>query len=140
MDLLRRGEHFLYYPLMLAGIRNTRQRGLQIGVVTNACRAATSGDAAGRLKPLKEFAIGDLSISDDAFHHGGAHHNPAQNAVTAAGRIDLPVGTICIESPAVQKRTVGSDVSGKPVIGAGVRFRGRAVEKRTAGRQPGGRS
>jgi Radical SAM superfamily len=124
------GEPTLFYPLLLEGIRMARAAGFEVGIVTNAYFATTEEDAALWLAPLKELGIADLSISDDAFHSDGKP-TPAQRAVAAARKLGLPVGSICIEPP-----TVATNVTrekGAPVVGGGVVFRGRAVEKLAAG-------
>lgn len=126
------GEPFLYYPLMLEGIRRARKRGFKTGIVTNAYWATSSEDVAVWLQPLKELAIDDLSISDDDFHYSEQHNNLAKNALAAAKKLDLPVGAICIDKPSVRTRNLLSAAKGRPIIGGGVRFRGRAAEKLTA--------
>ncbi|MEW5721379.1 MAG: radical SAM protein, partial [Chloroflexota bacterium] len=120
------GEAFLFYPLMLESIRQARALGFKSGIVTNAYFATTEEDAALWLQPLAELGIADLSISDDAFHFG-EQDNAAKRARRAAQKLGLPVGSICIEQP-----TVAANVArpkGEPVVGGGVMFRGRAVEK-----------
>jgi MoaA/NifB/PqqE/SkfB family radical SAM enzyme len=124
------GEPFLFYPLMLEGIRMARDAGFKVGIVTNSYFATTEEDAALWLAPLKELGIADLSISDDAFH-STEEITPAKRAIAAARKLGLTAGSICIEPP-----TVAANVArekGAPIVGGGVMFRGRAVEKLTAG-------
>lgn len=125
------GEPFLYYPLMLEGIRLARERGLKTGVVTNAYFATSAEDAALWLRPLKDLGIADLSLSDDAFHFEGPD-NCAKRAFAAATELGIPVGTICIEKPRVEMVADGRE-KGAPVVSGGVMFRGRAAEKLTEG-------
>jgi hypothetical protein len=112
------GEPFLYYPLLLEGMRAARERGFELGVVTNAYWAETEEDAEVWLRPLAEIGIADLSISDDPLHHGPGDESPARRALRAAERLGIPAGAICTP---------------RPEQGEGVRFRGRAADKLVAG-------
>lgn len=125
------GEPFLFYPLMLKGIKIATESGFKVGVVTNAYFATTKEDAALWLKPLLDLKISALDISDDLFHNEEIKDSPAKRAYSAAKELGLPVSSICIEKPAVEKNK-GQD-KGSPVIGGGAMFRGRAVEKLTSG-------
>jgi MoaA/NifB/PqqE/SkfB family radical SAM enzyme len=124
------GEPFLYYPLMMAALREARRQGMRCGLVTNGYWAVSEEDALLALEPLKEIGIDDLSISEDLFHSDDPEHSPARAAIRAGERLGLPVGRICIEKP-----SSGEDGGrhGAPVAGGGVSFRGRAVEKLVAG-------
>ncbi len=123
------GEAFLFYPLLLESVRQAREMGFKVGIVTNAYFATTEEDAALWLQPLAELGIADLSISDDAFHFDD-QDNAAKRARRAAQKLGLPVGSICIEQPTVAANAARK--KGEPVVGGGVMFRGRAVEKLTA--------
>ena len=127
------GEPFLFYPLMLEGIRIATGLGFKTGVVTNAYWATSEEDAQLWLKPLVKFKISDLSLSDDLFHYGKEEENTAKIALSAAERLSIPVNTICIEKPKVEIKTEKKQGKGEPVIGGGAMFRGRAVEKLTEG-------
>ncbi|MFC2010075.1 radical SAM protein [Chloroflexota bacterium] len=121
------GEAFLFYPLMIEGIKIARDQGLEAGIVTNAYWATTEEDAELWLKPLLELGISDLSLSDDTFHSADEEESLAKRALAAAKNLGIPVGIISIEEPKVE---IGQDtVNGAPVIGGGVMFKGRAVEK-----------
>lgn len=126
------GEPFLFYPLMIKGIRMARELGFDVGVVTNTYWATNEKDAELWLKPLRDLGVADLSLSDDEFHHEG-EDNPARRAYKAAKKLRLPVDSICIEKPLVATGTNAGRKKGEPVIGGGVQFKGRAVEKLTAG-------
>jgi MoaA/NifB/PqqE/SkfB family radical SAM enzyme len=123
------GEPFLFYPLMLEGIRMARGAGLQAGVVTNGYWATSKEDAALWLKPLAELGIFDLSISDDSFHNDENENSTSKTAFKAAQALGIPANTICIEKPAVVERAFDDRQKGAPVIGGGVMFKGRAAEK-----------
>jgi hypothetical protein len=127
------GEPFLYYPLMLEAMRLAGDRGFQTGIVTNAYWATTEEDAELWLRPLAERHVADLSISDDAFHHGIEEDNPAKRAMRAARRLGIPTDSICIDQPTVDTGPEKEQKKGRPVIGGGAMFRGRAVEKLVAG-------
>jgi len=121
------GEAFLFYPLMVEGIKIARDKGLEAGIVTNAYWATTDEDAEIWLKPLLKLGISDLSLSDDTFHSEDEKESLAKHALAAAKRMGMPVGVISIEEPRVEKGQ--NTVKGVPVIGGSTMFRGRAVEK-----------
>ena len=126
------GEPFLFYPTMLEGIRIARRMGFKVGIVTNAYGAISEDDAEVWLRPLAELGIADLSISDDSFHYG-EEDSPAKRALAAAGKLGIPTSTICIQKPFVEATPSQVQEKGKPVIGGGAMFRGRAVEKLSMG-------
>lgn len=55
------GEPFLFYPLMLEGIKIARSMGFKTGVVTNAYYATSEEDAELWLSPLCELGISALA-------------------------------------------------------------------------------
>jgi hypothetical protein len=124
------GEPFLYYPLMIAAMQYARRLGFDIGIVTNAYWAVSGEDARLWLEPLQDLGISDLSISDDSFHYSDQKISPAKRAITAARKMGLPVRSICIDPPEVQDNPKTGDDSrkGRPVVGGGAKFKGRAVE------------
>jgi hypothetical protein len=126
------GEPFLYYPLLVEGLRLASARGLKSGIVTNAYWATSVEDAKLWLRPVQDLGVHDLSISDDLFHQPSAEHSTARLARIAAAEIGLPSDTICIEAPEVLPGQGREGEKGRPVIGGSVRFRGRAAEKLTA--------
>jgi hypothetical protein len=156
---LEGGEPFLHYPLMVEAARLARGRGLSVGIVTNGYWASTEEDASLWLRPLVELGIEDLAISEDTFHSDDPERSPARVAYCAAEGLGMPVGRICIEGPVVvqgpildaahrvagrsagEEDRIGGESAatgpavedderhGAPVVGGGVSFRGRAVEK-----------
>jgi hypothetical protein len=125
------GEPFLYYPIMLEGIKMARDAGFRVGVVTNAYYATAEEDIEVWLKPLSELGIADLSISNDPYHYEDGRENPALRAQKVARKLNLPVAEIRIEEP---QATAGEkQAKGEPVIGGSTMLRGRAVEKLVAG-------
>jgi len=127
------GEPFLYYPLMLEGIKVARDLGFRTGVVTNAYWATSEQDAELWLRPLWELGVSDLSISDDSFHYAEEKDNPSRKALSLSRKRGKPASTICIEKPSVVGEIPRRRQKGAPVTGGGVMFRGRAVEKLTKG-------
>lgn len=129
------GEPFLFYPLMVEGIRLARAAGMKTGVVTNAYWATASEDADLWLGPLCKHDLYDLSLSDDVFHSGDEKETSAQRALGSAKRLGLAVRTICIAEPKVEGPAGGSggQEKGEPVVGGDVVFRGRAVDRLAGG-------
>lgn len=126
------GEPFLYYPLMLAGIKEARARGFGVGIVSNSFWATSVDDARLWLQPLVELGIEDLSISEDSYHGDDEAARCAHNAVQAAHELKLPIGSICIEEPKVE-HSADPQKKGEPIIGGDVVMRGRAADKLTEG-------
>ncbi|MBO8181191.1 MAG: hypothetical protein H0Z28_00175 [Archaeoglobus sp.] len=119
------GEPFLFYPLMVEGIRIASGMGFKVGVVTNAYWAINTEDAKLWLTSLRELGVSDISISDDTFHYpeeGGksGNENLAKNAYAAARTLNMPVSSICIDKPDAQSLAKGE---------TSLRFRGRAADK-----------
>ena len=126
------GEPFLFYPSMLEGIRLARDLGFKVGIVTNAYGAISQEDAEVWLQPLADLGVAQLSISDDSFHHEG-EESPAKLGLAAARKLGIPTAPICIQKPFIEAVPGQGQDKGNPVIGGGAMFRGRAVEKLTAG-------
>lgn len=114
------GEPFLYYPLMLEGMRLVARAGLENGIVTNAYWATGPEEARLWLQPLLECNLVDLTVSRDLFH--GEETEPLL-AWQVAGELGLPMGEIAIAQPCEER----------PAREGDLRFRGRAAEKLTGG-------
>ena len=127
------GEPFLYYPLMVEGLKMAAAAGLRAGIVTNGYWATSVEDAMVWLKPIAAIDKVFLSISDDQFHYFEEMDNPAKKAAAAALKLGMSASSICIEKPSVEGGDSAVMSKGAPVIGGGVKFRGRAAEKLTAG-------
>ena len=123
------GEPFLYYPLLIEGIRLAADRGFKSGVLTNGYWATSIEDAEMWLRPLRELGVASFTVSDDSLHYGDQPDNPAKVAVAAAGKLGLAVNTIRMEKPQVKLPTPEHGAKGRPEIGGGVMLKGRAVEK-----------
>jgi len=122
------GEPFLFYPVMVEGIRLAREKGFETGIVTNGYWATSVEDGEFWLRPLKELELASLCISDDPLHYGDTEKTPAQNAVAAADDLGISHSLFVTESPRLE-----TDEEGKTVVAGGVMFRGRAAEKLTEG-------
>jgi hypothetical protein len=123
------GEPFLFYPLMYEGIKVAHSMGFKVGLVTNAYWAISEEDAGLWLKPLHDLGVSDISVSNDEFHYEDKEASPAKHALNAARRLGMSCGSICIDKPTVAEGIDKEHGKGKPVIGGGAMFRGRAVEK-----------
>ena len=62
------GEPFLFYPIMLAGLREAATLGMQRGIVTNNYWATSVEDAVEWMRPIAEIGLDDLSLSSALFH------------------------------------------------------------------------
>jgi hypothetical protein len=127
------GEPFLYYPIMLEGIKMARNRGFRVGIVTNSYFATSVEDIKLWLKPLSELGIDDFRTSNDLYHFENEEDNPAIRVQKVALELNLPIDEIRIDEPSVTTTTGEEQHKGEPVIGGTTMFRGRAVEKLTAG-------
>jgi len=123
------GEPFLFYPLMLEGIKIAHDKGFKVGIVTNSYWATVIEDAELWLKPFNDLKISDFSVSDDTYHFKEDKENPAKIASKAAENLKIPVNSICIEEPIVKIDLNKEQEKGAPVISGGAMFRGRAVDK-----------
>jgi hypothetical protein len=126
------GEPFLFYPIMLAGLREAAALGFKRGIVTNCYWGTSVEDAVQWLRPIAEVGIHDLSLSSDLFHGEAMMTEAARNGVEAAQQLGLPEGIIAVEAPGGCAAGEQSD-KGEPITGGAVRFRGRAVAKLTEG-------
>ncbi|MFX0025552.1 MAG: radical SAM protein [Candidatus Hermodarchaeota archaeon] len=122
------GEPFLFYPIMLEGIKLAKERAFKIGIVTNSYWATDKSDAEVWLKPISELGIADFSISDDAFHFENDSDNLSKLARSAAENLKLSTSSITINEPTIEMGVDKEQEKGTPVIGGGAMFRGRAVE------------
>jgi len=126
------GEPFLFYPSLLESVRLSRDMGFKVGIVTNAYGAISEEDAEVWLRPLADLGVAYLSISDDSFHYEDGE-SPAKRALAAARKLGIPTAPIRIQKPFVEAMPGQDQDKGAPVIGGGAMFKGRAVEKLTAG-------
>jgi len=122
------GEPFLFYPILLEGVRLARGFGFDVGIVTNGYWGDSEQDATLWLQPLCELGLSKLCVSDDELHYPGGSESPAARAVAAARELGMTVSVLETPSPRVE-----ADEQGLPVVVGGVMFRGRAAENLTEG-------
>jgi MoaA/NifB/PqqE/SkfB family radical SAM enzyme len=120
------GEPFLYYTLLLNGVREAAHMGFQVGVVSNSYWATDADDAVACLEPFAGL-VQDLSISSDRYHYDEALSKQANHASAAAERLGIPLGVISIAQ--VEARDAGAAVGQLPLGESDVMVRGRATEK-----------
>jgi hypothetical protein len=125
------GEPVLYYPILLWGLREAKQRGFKTGFITNAYWATSVEDAKEWLKPISEIGISKMIISDDLFHYGKEEQNLSKYAFQAAKELGIPVSTISVEQP--REYQLQREWRGIPVREGAVLFKGRPVEKLVEG-------
>ncbi len=126
------GEPFLFYPIMLQGLREAADLGFKRGIVTNNYWATSVEDAVEWLRSVAEIGIDDLSLSSDLFHGEAMMTQAARNGIEAAKQLGLPEGVLTIEVPEGCATYAQGD-KGEPISGGPVRFRGRAVANLTEG-------
>jgi hypothetical protein len=118
------GEPFLYYPILLRGVRMAAQKGYSAGVVSNGYWATTVEDALEWLQPFSGL-VKDLSVSSDLYHESEPAGANAQCAAEAARRLGIPCGVISIARP---EEHDAASVSGQlPPGKSRVMYRGRAA-------------
>ena len=127
------GEPFLFYPLMVEGMKLAREMGFKTGIVTNAYWANSPKDAELWLRPLSELGLSDLSVSEDSFHSEEGEESKAGYAVAAAKKLGIASSSISIEPPTVEVKESRGHTKGEPIVGGGVKFRGRAVDSLAEG-------
>ena len=120
------GEPFLFYDLLLWGVRQAHQRGFRVGIVSNAYWAEDDRKAIDKLRPLAGL-VEDLSISDDDYH--GSSEAPGSTTIArrAARELGIPVDFISISGPdSSDSHTTPPQLSADDTT---VCYRGRAAEK-----------
>lgn len=127
------GEPFMFYPTLLEGVRMSRDRGFKVGIVSNSYWAVSEADALAALAPFAELGLAYLGISADSFHQWDTEKMQADNALAAAKRLGISTSPIRVEKPYVESNPGQGQEKGKPVIGGGAMFKGRAVERLTKG-------
>ncbi|MFW9818494.1 MAG: radical SAM protein [Candidatus Thorarchaeota archaeon] len=127
------GEPFLYYPIMIKGLKLARDLGFKTGLVSNSYWATSVEDAEIWLKPISKMGISDFSISNDTFHYREEELNLSKRAEQAARNLNLPSYSISIDKPSIEMGIDKDHEKGEPVIKGGAMFRGRAVEMLTEG-------
>ncbi len=125
------GEPFLFYPVLIDGVKQARGRGYKVGIVTNGYFATSDENARLFLQPLKDLGIADLSVSDDVFHYEDRKDNAARHTLTAGMEMGFSATALALDpggsgpgmnaSPREEKKGV--------ITGGSIMFRGRAAVK-----------
>jgi len=118
------GEPFLFYPVLLRGVQYARERGLEVGIVSNAYWATSKSDSKLWLQPMAERGIADLSLSADEYHGPDDSARKVRVASSAAKELSVPVGVLKVRG--IEFYSCDSD---KKRTGGDLYFRGRAAEK-----------
>jgi hypothetical protein len=131
------GEAFLYYPVMVEGIREAKALGWSVDALSNAYWATSAEDARLWLRPLADLGLGSLFVSEDAYHGSSGDESPPRVAARTAEELGISTVSISIRAAA---DSVPSSIGqkGEPITGGAVMFRGRAAAKLAEGltRQP----
>jgi hypothetical protein len=110
------GEPFLYYPVLVEGVRLAADAGFKVGLVTNGYWATAAADARQWLAPFAG-RVQDILLSCDNYHQNRTGPEAA-NARAAAAELGIKLGV----------STIGA--AGDPAPGeGGVMYRGRAAAK-----------
>jgi MoaA/NifB/PqqE/SkfB family radical SAM enzyme len=129
------GEPFLYYTLLLKGVRMAARMGFHVGIVSNGYWATSIPDAVECLRPFRG-KVEDLSISSDLYHWTADVDRLASNAAAAAKKLSIPVAILRIAQPEVTN--AASSFGQLPLGESAVMYRGRAARNLIArtGRRP----
>ena len=122
------GEPFLYYPIMVQGIREAVDAGFEVGIVTNAYWATSLEDAEEWLRPIAEIGISDLSLSSDLYHGDLMETSEAMRGREAATKLGIPVDLLQTCGPVFEMNNVTASEISNENYGR-VMFKGRAAEK-----------
>ncbi len=120
------GEPFLYYPILVYGVRRAAEMGFNVGIVTNGFWATNKDDARQWLEPFVGL-VQDLTLSSDLYHYDETISQQVKNAKEIAIQLGLPVGVISIAQPEDTNTFYTSDHM--PQGESCVMYRGRAVER-----------
>lgn len=122
------GEPFLYYPIMVQGIREAVEAGFEVGIVTNAYWATSIEDAEVWLRPIAEIGISDLSLSSDLYHGDRMETSEAMRGRETATKLGIPVDLLQTCGPVLEMNNVTASEISNENYGR-VMFKGRAAEK-----------
>ena len=120
------GEPFLYYPILLKGIRLANELGFETGIVSNGYWATTKEDALEWLRPFAEI-LGSISVSSDLYHYSEELSRQAKNAQQAARELGISLGFISIAQPDDGSAETG--IGQLPEGMSGIKYQGRAAAK-----------
>ena len=115
------GEPFLFYPLLVKGVQLAKQKGLKVGIVSNAYWATDEDDPSFWLDPFKG-KVADLSLSQDDYHGSGEAARKAERARGGAERMRIPAQVLKLKR--IECYAPGRVEDGE---GGDLCFRGRAA-------------
>lgn len=118
------GEPFLFYPILLQGVKEAAGLGFKVGIVSNAYWAINKQDAIQWLKPLAGL-VERISVSSDLFHYDEQISQQATAAEQAAAGLGIQADMLTIEDAEEIKAGLGQIAEGE----SGVMYRGRAAVK-----------
>ena len=116
------GEPFIYYEVLVSGIRMAAEMGLTIGIVSNAYWASSVANATELLQPFAG-RVADLTVGSDLYHGDELLSEESQNAIVAAKWLKIPTGMISIAKPTEE----GIQTHGQVTDQGAVMYRGRAA-------------
>ena len=116
------GEPFLYYPVMIEGIKEAKRLGFKVGVLSNAYWATCLEDALEWLSPLAELGIASIGLSSDYYHGEDLMADRVKNGVSAATQLNIPVGIMATAK-------MPPKLEGLPGGASELMYRGRAAKK-----------
>jgi MoaA/NifB/PqqE/SkfB family radical SAM enzyme len=119
------GEPFLFYPLLVEGVRAAAEHGFSVGLVTNGYWATTVEDALLWLAPMAG-RLSDVSVSTDLLHSNERISPESRNLLIACEQLGIPASTITCELPAGLAAET-QRARGQPIEGGEILFRGRAA-------------
>src|SRR5512142_2586261 len=118
------GEPFLYYGILVQGVRKAADMGFSVGIVSNAYWANSVADAEEWLRPFVG-RLADFTVSSDLFHCEEVMGERPQNALVAAKWLNIPTGMISIAQPDEEAQQTHGQIQDQ----GAVMYRGRAVEQ-----------
>lgn len=116
------GEPFLYYAILVQGVRRAADMGFSVGIVSNAYWASSVSDAKEWLRPFAG-RLADLTVSSDLFHCNERLGERPQNALVAAKSLNIPTGMISIAQPDEDAKQTHGQIEDE----GAVMYRGRAA-------------
>ncbi len=120
------GEPFLYYPILLEGVRKAKELGFKISVVTDCYWVTNADDARKWLEPMADIGIDDFSVSGDVYHGEAVETEEVRSSVRAAKALGLPVSILAVEKPGEKGPAT---VEGISVSYTELMYRGRCISK-----------
>ena len=117
------GEPFLYYAVLVKGVRLASEMGFSVGIVSNAYWANSVADAIENLQPFAG-RLTNLTVSSDLFHCDKCLGECPQNAIVAAKWLNIPTGMISIAQPEGRAPETHGQIEDE----GAVMYRGRASQ------------